>query len=135
MIRRPPRSTQSRSSAASDVYKRQISSSLDGSTGASRFIESLNRNLPPSSTKIYAPNNPGPATASRADHAANQPGQLRNLKHGVFTKKPETLTNDFFDTLVDRGTVWKRAVTDGKYRARNRKKKAVKWPAPLFNLI
>jgi hypothetical protein len=32
--------------------------------------------LPPSSTKIYAPNKPWPATVSRADHAANQPGQL-----------------------------------------------------------
>ena len=28
-------------------------------------------------------------------------------KHGVFTKRPETLTNDFFVNLLDMGTVWK----------------------------
>jgi len=34
-------------------------------------------------------------------------------KHGVFTKKPGTLTNDFFTNLLDMGTEWK-AVSDAK---------------------
>jgi catalase-peroxidase len=34
-------------------------------------------------------------------------------KHGVFTKRPEALTNDFFVNLLDMGTEWK-AVSDAK---------------------
>src|ERR1700687_2891087 len=48
----------------------------------------------------------------------------RNLKHGVFTKKPETLTNDFFVNLLDMGTQWQpSAGTDGVSEARDRKTK------------
>src|SRR5215472_17867024 len=34
-------------------------------------------------------------------------------KHGVFTKRPETLTNDFFVNLLDMGTEWQPAGADG----------------------
>ena len=37
-------------------------------------------------------------------------------KHGVFTKRPETLTNDFFVNLLDMGTQWQPAGSDGVYR-------------------
>ena len=37
-------------------------------------------------------------------------------KHGVFTKKPETLTNDFFVNLLDMGTEWKRHGGRGRVR-------------------
>ena len=49
-------------------------------------------------------------------------------KHGVFTKRPEALTNDFFVNLLDMGTEWK-AVSDAKdvFEGRDRKTGAVKW--------
>ena len=43
-------------------------------------------------------------------------------KHGVFTKKPGTLTNDFFVNLLDMSTQWKPALgADGVYEGRDRK--------------
>ena len=39
-----------------------------------------------------------------------------NAKHGVFTTKPGTLTNDFFVNLLDMGTEWQPAGTEGVYR-------------------
>src|ERR1700759_3293763 len=51
-----------------------------------------------------------------------------NSKHGVLTKQPETLTNDFFVNLLDMGTQWY-APTGGSdvYEGRDRKSEAVKW--------
>ena len=57
-----------------------------------------------------------------------------NSKHGVFTKKPETLTNDFFVNLLDMGTVWQPA-GDNVYEGRDRKTKAVKWTGTRVDLI
>ncbi|MFZ5970530.1 MAG: catalase/peroxidase HPI [Bacteroidota bacterium] len=57
-------------------------------------------------------------------------------KHGVFTKKPEVLTNDFFINLLDMGTVW--TATDDtkeKFEGRDRKTGAVKWTATRVDLI
>ncbi len=56
-------------------------------------------------------------------------------KHGVFTNKPETLTNDFFLNLLDMGTQWQPAGSDGVYEGRDRKTKAVKWTATRIDLI
>jgi catalase-peroxidase len=58
-----------------------------------------------------------------------------NLKHGVFTRKPETLTNDFFVNLLDMGTEWQPAGSDGEYEGRDRKTKAVKWTGTRVDLI
>ncbi|HTB00508.1 MAG TPA: catalase/peroxidase HPI, partial [Bradyrhizobium sp.] len=58
-----------------------------------------------------------------------------NLKHGAFTKKPETLTNDFFVNLLDMGTEWQPAGSDGEYEGRDRKTKAVKWTGTRVDLI
>jgi len=60
-------------------------------------------------------------------------GQTR---HGVFTKKPEALTNDFFMNLLDMGTEWK-AVSDAKdmFEGRDRKTGAVKWTGTRVDLI
>jgi catalase-peroxidase len=57
-------------------------------------------------------------------------------KHGVFTKAPETLTNDFFVNLLDMGTVWK-PVSDAKeeFEGRDRKTGEVKWTATRVDLI
>ncbi|HEY4358770.1 MAG TPA: catalase/peroxidase HPI [Acidobacteriaceae bacterium] len=55
---------------------------------------------------------------------------------GVFTKRPEALTNDFFINLLDMGTVWK-AETDAKdtFEGRDRKSGEVKWRATRADLI
>jgi catalase-peroxidase len=57
-------------------------------------------------------------------------------KHGVFTKKPGTLTNDFFVTLLDMGTEWK-ALSDAKdvFEARDRKTGEVKGTATRVDLV
>jgi catalase-peroxidase len=58
-----------------------------------------------------------------------------NLKHGVFTKKPERLTNDFFVNLLDMSTEWQPAGSNGEYEGRDRKTKAVKWTGTRVDLI
>jgi catalase-peroxidase len=54
-------------------------------------------------------------------------------KHGVFTNKPETLTNDFFVNLLDMHTEWQHA--DGVYEGRDRKTKEPKWTGTRVDLI
>jgi catalase-peroxidase len=56
-------------------------------------------------------------------------------KHGVFTKRPETLTNDFFVNLLDMRTEWQPAGSDGVYEGRDRKTKEVKWTGTRVDLI
>jgi catalase-peroxidase len=56
-------------------------------------------------------------------------------KHGVFTKRPETLTNDFFVNLLDMRTEWQPAGADGAYEGRDRKSKEVKWTGTRVDLI
>ncbi|ODM71802.1 catalase/peroxidase HPI [Bradyrhizobium elkanii] len=58
----------------------------------------------------------------------------KKSKHGVFTSKPGTLTNDFFLNLLDMGTVWSDA-GQGVYEGRDRKTKAVKWTGTRVDLI
>lgn len=57
-------------------------------------------------------------------------------QHGVFTKRPETLTNDFFVNLLDLGTTWK-AVSDAQnvFEGRDRKTGALKWTGTRADLI
>jgi catalase-peroxidase len=56
--------------------------------------------------------------------------------HGVFTKQPETLTNDFFVNLLDMGTEWQPAAgADGVYEGRDRKTGKVKWTGTRVDLI
>ncbi|HTZ78170.1 MAG TPA: catalase/peroxidase HPI [Stellaceae bacterium] len=56
--------------------------------------------------------------------------------HGVFSKRPETLTNDFFVNLLDMGTQWQPAAgTEGVYEGRDRKTNEVKWTATRVDLI
>jgi catalase-peroxidase len=56
-------------------------------------------------------------------------------KKGVFTDRPEKLTNDFFVNLLDMRTEWQPAGTDGVYEGRDRKTKAVKWTGSRVDLI
>jgi catalase-peroxidase len=56
--------------------------------------------------------------------------------HGVFTKRPETLTNDFFVNLLDMGTLWQpSAGSEGVYEGRDRKTNQVKWTGTRVDLI
>jgi catalase-peroxidase len=57
-------------------------------------------------------------------------------KQGVFTTKPETLTNDFFVNLLDMSTQWQAvAGAEGVYEGRDRKTNAVKWTGTRVDLI
>ncbi len=57
-------------------------------------------------------------------------------RHGVFTKKPQTLTNDFFLNLLDMGTEWKAASEAGDvFEGRDRRSGQVKWTGTRVDLI
>ena len=56
-------------------------------------------------------------------------------KYGVFTKRPETLTNDFFVNLLDMNTKWQPSSTKGVYEGLDRKTGAVKWTGTRVDLI
>jgi catalase-peroxidase len=70
-------------------------------------------------------------------------GGMRVLKtnvggsqHGVFTKRPEALTNDFFVNLLDMGTTWKAVSNDAEvFEGRDRKTGALKWTGTRVDLI
>jgi catalase-peroxidase len=57
-------------------------------------------------------------------------------RHGVFTRRPEALTNDFFVNLLDMGTEWK-AVSDAKdvFEGRDRATGELKWTGTRVDLI
>jgi catalase-peroxidase len=57
-------------------------------------------------------------------------------KHGVLTKRPETLTNDFFVNLLDMNTEWK-ATSDAKeiYEGRDRKTGTLRWTGTRADLV
>jgi catalase-peroxidase len=56
--------------------------------------------------------------------------------HGVFTKRPETLTNDFFVNLLDMGTKWQPSGgSDGVYEGRDRKTNQAKWTGTRVDLL
>ncbi len=57
-------------------------------------------------------------------------------QHGVFTRQPETLTNDFFVNLLDMGTKWQKSEkAEGVLEGRDRKTDQVKWTATVVDLI
>jgi catalase-peroxidase len=58
------------------------------------------------------------------------------LQHGVFTDRPEALTNDFFVTLLDMGTEWKPSVSsEHVFEGRDRATGEVKWTATAVDLV
>ncbi len=59
-----------------------------------------------------------------------------HAKHGVFTKRPETLTNDFFVNLLDMGTKWeKSAAATGVLEGRDRGSNELKWTGTVVDLV
>ncbi len=58
------------------------------------------------------------------------------VRHGVFTKRPETLTNDFFVNLLDMSTEWKPVSKDTDvFEGRDRKTGELKWTGTRVDLI
>jgi catalase-peroxidase len=56
--------------------------------------------------------------------------------HGVFTRTPGTLTNDFFVSLLDMGNVWKAtSAAEDVFELRDRKTNALKWTATRVDLV
>jgi catalase-peroxidase len=69
-------------------------------------------------------------------------GGMRVLKtnfggsqHGVFTKRPEALTNDFFVNLLDMSTVWNATADDSVFEGHDRTTGALKWTGTRVDLI
>ena len=59
-----------------------------------------------------------------------------HAQHGVFTKRPETLTNDFFVNLLDMGTAWTAtSPAEEVFEGRDRKTGDVKWTATRVDLV
>ena len=57
-------------------------------------------------------------------------------KHGVFTNRPETLTNDFFANLLDMNTKWEASLAaEGVFEGSDRKTGKVKWTATRADLV
>ena len=56
-------------------------------------------------------------------------------KHGVFTKKPGTLTNDFFANLLDMRSEWQPVGSEGVYESRDRRSRERRWTGTRVDLI
>jgi catalase-peroxidase len=56
-------------------------------------------------------------------------------QHGVFSKRPETLSNDFFVNLLDMGTKWQKSAIEGVLEGRDRKTGDLKWTATQVDLV
>ncbi|WP_027467310.1 catalase/peroxidase HPI [Deefgea rivuli] len=65
-------------------------------------------------------------------------GGLRVLntgKHGAFTARPETLSNDFFVNLLDMRTKWQKSAAPGVLEGRDRKTGDLKWTGTVVDLV
>jgi catalase-peroxidase len=61
---------------------------------------------------------------------------VEGSQHGVFSKRPEALTNDFFVNLLDMGTEWKAVSKDAEvFEGRDRRTGALKWTGTRVDLI
>jgi len=56
-------------------------------------------------------------------------------QHGVFTNRPETLTNDFFVNLLDMGTEWKATSDENAFEGHDRKNGKLKWTATRVDIV
>jgi catalase-peroxidase len=60
---------------------------------------------------------------------------FKQTEHGVFTDRPETLTNDFFRNLLDMRTEWRVSESENVYEGRDRTTGEVKWTATAADLV
>jgi catalase-peroxidase len=56
-------------------------------------------------------------------------------RHGVFTDRPGSLTNDFFVNLLDISTEWKQSAEENVYEGRDRATGDLKWTATAVDLV
>jgi catalase-peroxidase len=56
-------------------------------------------------------------------------------RHGVFTDRPGTLTNDFFVNLLDMDTVWHTSTTEHVYEGRDRDSGELRWTGTAVDLV
>jgi catalase-peroxidase len=56
-------------------------------------------------------------------------------KHGVFTARPATLSNDFFVNLLDMSTTWHKSSTEGVLEGRDRMSGETKWTGTVVDLV
>jgi len=101
---------------------------------------------PSSSGAFTRPSTLPPRTtgwAGRANSIASSSTTCPNFgqsKHGVFTKRPETLSNDFFVNLLDMKTKWQKSaasegVPEGVLEGRDRATGALKWTGTVVDLV
>ena len=57
------------------------------------------------------------------------------VKHGIFTQRPGTLTNDFFVNLLDMRTKWQQSATEGVLEGRDRASGELKWTGTVVDLV
>jgi catalase-peroxidase len=62
-------------------------------------------------------------------------GNFAQSRHGVFTKRPESLTNDFFVNLLDMRTEWNMTSDENVFEGHDRKTGALKWTATRVDLV
>jgi catalase-peroxidase len=60
---------------------------------------------------------------------------IGQVRHGVFTDRPETLTTDFFTNLLDMGTEWTASTAENEYEGRDRATGDLKWTATAVDLV
>jgi catalase-peroxidase len=60
---------------------------------------------------------------------------FKGSQHGVFTKRPETLTNDFFVNLLDMSMMWKATADENVFELRDRATDELKWTGTRVDLI
>jgi len=56
-------------------------------------------------------------------------------EHGVFTKRPGTLTNDFFVNLLDMSTKWEKSASEGIFEGRDRATGKLRWTGSIVDLV
>jgi catalase-peroxidase len=60
---------------------------------------------------------------------------VEGVAHGVFTHRPETLSNDFFVNLLDMNTKWQKSATEGLLEGRDRRTGDLKWTGTVADLV
>ena len=106
-------------------------------TGSATTSASYSRGWPSTAGR---PGEPADADRARDDRPGGRPARAeRELRHsslGVFTDRPETLTNDFFVNLLDMGTVWQpTSEAEDTFEGRDRGTGELKWTGSRFDLI
>jgi catalase-peroxidase len=109
---------------AADGFRNYIRKGLEGSA-AELLVEKANQ------LTLTAPEMTVLIGGMRALNA-----NFGQSKHGVFTKRPGTLTNDFFVNLLDMQTKWQKSATaEGVLEGRDRASGELKWTGTLADLV